>query len=61
VQRALQSAISEQDSLPNEPTEDRLIAVSPGHSVRLTADYHAFLDKAPQRDFVVRTLARSCS
>jgi hypothetical protein len=38
--------------------EDRLVAVSPRHAVRVTPDYHAFLDKAPQRDFVVRTLAR---
>ncbi len=38
--------------------EDRLVAVSPRHAVRVIADYHAFLDKAPQRDFVVRTLAR---
>ena len=41
-----------------EHDEDRLVAVSPRHAVRVIADYHAFLDKAPQRDFVVRTLAR---
>jgi hypothetical protein len=41
-----------------EQDEERLIPVSPRHAVRVDPDYHAFIDKAPQRDFVVRTLAR---
>lgn len=34
------------------------IAVSPRHTVRLAADYVAFVRRAPGRDFVVQTLAK---
>lgn len=38
--------------------EDALITVSPRHSVRLSIEYVAFVNKAPRTDFVVRTLAK---
>lgn len=37
--------------------EDRLIALSPRHSVLLAKEYSTLIDKPPSRDFVVRTLA----
>lgn len=38
--------------------EDRLVPVSPRHSVRLAREYLTVLDKPPQRDYVVRTITR---
>jgi hypothetical protein len=38
--------------------EDELIAVSPRHSVRLAEEYVALVHRAPERDFVVRTIAK---
>jgi hypothetical protein len=38
--------------------EDFSIAVSPRHSVRLAAEYRTLIDKAPRRDFSVRTITR---
>jgi len=38
--------------------ESRRIAVSPRHHVRLAAEYVPLLDRAPQNDFVVRTIER---
>jgi hypothetical protein len=38
--------------------EPGLIKVSPRHSVRLAQEYAPLIGRAPQRDFVVRTLAR---
>jgi hypothetical protein len=38
--------------------EDRLVKVSPRHSVRLAREYLTLLDKAPLRDYVVRTVAK---
>lgn len=36
--------------------EELLVPVSPRHSVRLAAEYIAFIKRAPSRDFVVRTI-----
>jgi hypothetical protein len=36
--------------------DDRLVPVSPRHSVRLAREYLAVLDKPPRRDYVVRTI-----
>lgn len=38
--------------------EDRLIAVSPRHSVLLAREYMPLVEKPPSRDFVVRTVAK---
>lgn len=38
--------------------EERLIPVSPRHAVLLSREYLAFIDTAPQRDYVVRTVAK---
>lgn len=38
--------------------DDRLVPVSPRHAVRLAREYLAVLDKAPRRDYVVRTITR---
>lgn len=38
--------------------ETRPIAVSPRHTVLLAIEYFPFVDKAPRKDFVVRTWAR---
>jgi hypothetical protein len=38
--------------------ESRLVAVSPSHTVRLASGYLHLLDRAPQSDFVVRTIER---
>jgi hypothetical protein len=38
--------------------EHRAVPVSPRHYVMLAPDYLTMVDKAPQRDFVVRTLAK---
>lgn len=38
--------------------EDFSIAVSPRHSIRLALEYLGAVEKAPQRDFVVRTIAK---
>jgi hypothetical protein len=38
--------------------EDSTIAVSPRHSVRLASEYVGAVQRAPRRDFVVRTLAK---
>ena len=38
--------------------EERLIPVSPRHAVLLSREYLAFVDTAPQRDYVVRTVAK---
>lgn len=38
--------------------EERLIAVSPRHSVLLAREYLPLLEKPPSRDFVVRTVAK---
>jgi hypothetical protein len=38
--------------------DERLVAVSPRHSVLLSAEYLSFIDRAPRRDYVVRTLAK---
>ncbi|HEX4446726.1 MAG TPA: hypothetical protein VH044_08325 [Polyangiaceae bacterium] len=38
--------------------EHRLIAVSPQHSVRLAREYVELVDRPPQNDYVVRTIAR---
>jgi len=38
--------------------EERLIPVSPRHAVLLAKEYLAFIDRAPQRDYVVRTVAK---
>jgi len=37
---------------------DRLVAVSPRHSVRLARELLVLFDRAPQQDYVVRTIAR---
>lgn len=37
--------------------EERLIPVSPRHAVLLSREYLTFIDTAPQRDYVVRTVA----
>ncbi|HEY2407172.1 MAG TPA: hypothetical protein VGI10_14270 [Polyangiaceae bacterium] len=38
--------------------DERLVAVSPRHSVLLSQEYLSFVDRAPRRDYVVRTLAK---
>jgi hypothetical protein len=38
--------------------EERLIPVSPRHAVLLSREYLSFVDRAPQRDYVVRTVAK---
>jgi hypothetical protein len=38
--------------------DDRLVAVSPQHSVRLAREYLVLLERPPQSDYVVRTIAR---
>ena len=38
--------------------DDRLVPVSPRHSVRLAREYLTVLDKPPHRDYVVRTITR---
>ena len=38
--------------------EERLIPVSPRHSVLLSREYLTFIDTPPQRDYVVRTVAK---
>jgi hypothetical protein len=38
--------------------DDRLVAVSPQHSVRLAREYVVLLERPPQNDYVVRTIAR---
>jgi hypothetical protein len=38
--------------------DGRLIPVSPRHSVRLTREFVHLIERPPQRDFVVRTLAK---
>jgi hypothetical protein len=38
--------------------EDSTIHVSPRHSVRLAREYVTIVEKAPQRDFVVRTITK---
>ncbi|HVU05005.1 MAG TPA: hypothetical protein VHE30_24820 [Polyangiaceae bacterium] len=38
--------------------EDRVIAVSPRHSVRLAREYVVLVDHAPMQDYVVRTITR---
>jgi hypothetical protein len=39
-------------------TEDRLIPVSPRHRVRLASEYLGLVERAPERDYVVRTIVR---
>jgi hypothetical protein len=38
--------------------DDLLIVVSPRHSLRLAREYQTIVEKAPTRDFVVRTITR---
>jgi hypothetical protein len=38
--------------------EERLVPVSPRHSVLLSREYLTFIDTPPQRDYVVRTVAK---
>ena len=38
--------------------EERLVPVSPLHSVLLSREYLTFIDTPPQRDYVVRTVAK---
>jgi hypothetical protein len=38
--------------------EYRSVAVSPVHSVSVSPDYFVFIERAPRRDYVVRTLAK---
>src|SRR6185295_4927341 len=38
--------------------DDRLVAVSPRHSVRLARELVSLVDHAPSTDYVVRTVAR---
>lgn len=38
--------------------DDRLVPVSPRHSVRLARELVGLVDRAPQQDYVVRTIAR---
>jgi len=38
--------------------EERLIPVSPRHTVLLSREYLTFIDTPPQRDYVVRTVAK---
>ena len=38
--------------------DDRLVAVSPQHSVRLAREYVVLIEQPPQNDYVVRTIAR---
>lgn len=38
--------------------EEVLVAVSPRHSVRLAREYHTLLERAPSKDFVVRTIMK---
>jgi len=35
-----------------------IVAVSPRHSVRLASEYMHLVERAPTRDFVVRTVAK---
>ncbi len=38
--------------------DERLVPVSPRHSVLLSREYLTFIDTPPQRDYVVRTVAK---
>ncbi len=38
--------------------DDRFVAVSPQHSVRLAREYLGLIERPPQNDYVVRTIAR---
>jgi hypothetical protein len=38
--------------------DDRLVAVSPQHTVRLAREYVGLIERPPQNDYVVRTIAR---
>lgn len=38
--------------------DDQLVAVSPRHSVRIGAEYAAWIKRAPRQDFVVRTILK---
>src|SRR6476659_6668455 len=38
--------------------DDRLIRVSPRHTVRLAREYVGLVERPPQKDFVVRTITR---
>ena len=38
--------------------EEALVAVSPRHSVRLAREYQTLLERAPSKDFVVRTIMK---
>jgi hypothetical protein len=38
--------------------DERLVPVSPRHTVLLSREYLAFIDTPPQRDYVVRTVAK---
>ena len=38
--------------------DDRVVPVSPRHSVRLAREYVGLIERAPQQDYVVRTIAR---
>ena len=52
-------ALARDDDRPvGQPDDERLVPVSPRHSVRLAREYLAVLDKAPRRDYVVRTITR---
>lgn len=44
--------------LPGSRDDDRLVPVSPHHSVRLAREYEVLIERPPQNDFVVRTIAR---
>jgi hypothetical protein len=39
--------------------QGHMVEVSPRHSVTVDGDYFALIERAPQQDFVVRTLART--
>ncbi len=41
-----------------EMEDERLVPVSPRHAVLLSGEYLAFVDTPPQRDYVVRTVAK---
>lgn len=44
--------------MKQEMDDDRLVPVSPRHSVRLAREFLGLVDRAPQQDYLVRTIAR---
>jgi hypothetical protein len=44
--------------MKNPMDDDRVVPVSPRHSVRLAREYVGLVERAPQQDYVVRTIVR---